>query len=201
VVAFGGRLALAAEHLGREQERAAVDRRLLQVLAERDDSLVHDPDPGPLRPGRLVGGGIDEYGRLPGRQQPLQPALAEDVIGGHQYEQRLTLELALDCGQRRAVAICPAVGVHDPDPAAAEAADDGRDRSGVVADHHRTRSSPAANRDRTARSTRLRPPSRSRALEPPPVTDASRWDRPAASTTPTRGSRASGGSGWITSGR
>jgi hypothetical protein len=55
---------------------------------------------------------------------------------------------------------------------------------------------PAANRDRAARSTRLRPPSRSRALEPLPVTDSSRWDRPAASTTPTRGSRDCGGVGW-----
>jgi hypothetical protein len=32
-------------------------------------------------------------------------------------------------------------------------------------------------------------------LEPLPVTDSSRWDRPAASTTPTRGSRDCGG-GW-----
>ena len=64
-----------------------------------------------------------------------------------------------------------------------------------------TRSSPADSRDRTARSTRLIPPSRSRTLEPPPVTDASRSDWPAASTTPTRGSRDSGGSGWTTSAR
>jgi hypothetical protein len=39
------------------------------------------------------------------------------------------LDLALDCGQRRAVAICPPVGIHDPDPAAVQAADDGRDRN------------------------------------------------------------------------
>jgi hypothetical protein len=58
------------------------------------------------------------------------------VIGGHQHEQRLVQDLALDCGQRRAVAICPPVGVHGPDLPAADAADDGRDRSGVVADHH-----------------------------------------------------------------
>ena len=44
MVAFGGRLALAFEHLWGEEERAAVDRRLIQVLAERDDGLVHDPD-------------------------------------------------------------------------------------------------------------------------------------------------------------
>src|SRR5215211_3389791 len=65
----------------------------------------------------------------------------------------------------------------------------------------RTRSSPAANKDRTARSTRLRPPSRSRTLEPPPVTEASRSDWPAASTTPTRGSRDRAGSGWTPSTR
>jgi hypothetical protein len=29
---------------------------------------------------------------------PLQPALAEEVIGGNQREQRLTLDLALDRG-------------------------------------------------------------------------------------------------------
>ena len=67
---------------------------------------------------------------------PLQPALAENVIGGNQREQRLTLDLALDRSQRRAVAICPPVGIHDPDPAAPEATDDRRDRAGVVADHH-----------------------------------------------------------------
>jgi hypothetical protein len=67
---------------------------------------------------------------------PLQPALAENVIGGNQREQRLTLDLALDRGQRRAVAICPPVGIHDPDPAASKPANDGRDWSGVVADHH-----------------------------------------------------------------
>jgi hypothetical protein len=42
----------------------------------------------------------------------------------------------------------------------------------------------------TARSTRLSPPSRSSALEPPRVMDLIRSDRPAASTTPTRGSNA-----------
>jgi hypothetical protein len=38
-------------------------------------------------------------------------------------------------------------------------------------------------------------------VEPPPVTDASRWDRPAASTTRTHGSRHRAGSGWTTSAR
>ena len=57
------------------------------------------------------------------------------MVGGDQHEQRLTLDLALDRGQRRAVAVCPPVGIHHLDPAAAEPADDGRDRSGVVADH------------------------------------------------------------------
>jgi hypothetical protein len=66
VVAFGGRLALTVEHLGREQERAAVDRRLLQMLAEGDHRLIHHPDPGPLHPRRPVGGGIDEHGRRTG---------------------------------------------------------------------------------------------------------------------------------------
>jgi hypothetical protein len=136
VVALAGRLALAAEHLGREQERAAVDGRLLQVFAEGDHSLVQDPDPGPLRPGRPVGGGIDEHRRRTDGQQPGQRSLGEEVVGGDQHEQRLTLDLALDRSQRRAVAICPPVGVHRPDLAAAGAADDGRDRSGVVADHH-----------------------------------------------------------------
>jgi hypothetical protein len=201
VVALAGRLVLAVEHLGREQERAAVDGRLLQVLTERDDSLVHDPDPGPLRPGRLVGCWIDEYGGLPGRQQPLQPALAEEVIGGDQDEQRLTLDLVLDCGQRRAVAVCPPVGVHDPDRPRPSRPTTAATGPGSWPTTTRTRSSPAANRDRTARSTRLRPPRRSRTLEPPPVTDASRSDRPAASTTPTRGSRASGGVGWTMSAR
>jgi len=61
-------LALAVEHLDREQERAAVDGRFVQVLAEGDHSLVHDPDTDPLRPGQRAGGGVDEHGRLPGRQ-------------------------------------------------------------------------------------------------------------------------------------
>jgi hypothetical protein len=135
MVALGGHLPLAAEHLRREQERAAVDRRLLQVLAERDHGPVHHPDPGPLRPGSPIGCEINQHGRLTRRQQPLQPSLAEDVIGGRQHEQRLTLDLALDRGQRRAVAICSPVGIHDLDLVAPEPADDGRDRSGVVADH------------------------------------------------------------------
>src|SRR4051812_12816846 len=40
---------------------------------------------------------------------------------------------------------------------------------------------------RTARSTKVSPPRRTSALEPPPVTRWSRSDRPAARTTPTRG--------------
>jgi hypothetical protein len=136
VVALGGCLPLAGEHLGREQERAAVDGRLLQALAERDDSLVQDPDPGPLRPGGPVGGGIDEHGRLPGRQKSVQRSFAEEVVGGEQHEQRLAGDRSLDRGQRRAVAVAPLVGIDGPDPAAPQAADNGRDRSGVVADDH-----------------------------------------------------------------
>jgi hypothetical protein len=129
-------VALAFEHLGREQKRAAVDGRLLQVLAERDHSPLHDPDTSPLRPRRPVGGGIDEHGRLTGRQQPIQPAFAEDVVGRDQHEQRLAQDLPLNSGQRRAVPICPPVGIHDPDPVAPKATDDRRDRPRVVADHH-----------------------------------------------------------------
>jgi hypothetical protein len=68
------------------------------VLAERDHGPLHDPDPGPLPPGQLIWCGIDEHRRLPSRQQPIQPALAEEVIRGDQHEQRLTLDLTLDCG-------------------------------------------------------------------------------------------------------
>ena len=64
-----------------------------------------------------------------------------------------------------------------------------------------TRCSPAASRHRTARSTRLSPPSRSKAVEPPPVRDANCSDGPAASTTPTRSGRDRAGSGWTTSAR
>jgi hypothetical protein len=63
-----------------------------------------------------------------------------------------------------------------------------------------TRCSPAASRDRTARSTRLSPPAGARPWSHP-VTDSSRSDRPAASTTPTRSSRERAGSGWTTSAR
>jgi hypothetical protein len=73
----------------------------------------------------------------------VQRSLAEDVVGGDQHEQRLALNLALDCGQRRAVAVRPPVGVHTPDPAAPKAADDGRDRPGVVADHDQDPLQPA----------------------------------------------------------
>jgi hypothetical protein len=57
MVALAGRLALAAEDLGREQEPATVDPRLLQMLAERDHGPVHHPDPSALPPGRPVGAG------------------------------------------------------------------------------------------------------------------------------------------------
>ncbi len=50
-----------------------------------------------------------------------------------------------------------------------------------------TRRRPAPRRVRTARPTRARPPTRTSALEPPPVTGARRSERPAARTTPTRG--------------
>src|SRR5439155_7721893 len=50
-----------------------------------------------------------------------------------------------------------------------------------------TLSSPVASRLRTARSIRLRPPSRRRSFERPCVTGLSRSERPAARTTPTRG--------------
>jgi hypothetical protein len=136
VVALGGRLPLAAEHLGGEQERAAVDGRLLEVLAERDRGPVHHPHPAALQPGGPVGCGVDEHRRLTGRQQPVQRSFGEDVIGGDQHNQRLASHRALDRGQRRAIALAPPVGVDGPDPAARQAADDGRDRPGVVADDH-----------------------------------------------------------------
>src|SRR5918996_4912979 len=44
-----------------------------------------------------------------------------------------------------------------------------------------------------ARSTSRRPPNRTSAFEPPPVTARSRSDRPAARTTPTRGTPITGG--------
>jgi hypothetical protein len=167
VIAFAGRLALAVEHLPGEQERAAVDGRLIQVLAERDHGAVHDPDSDPLRPGQRAGGGVDEHGRLTGHQQPLQPSATEDVVGGDQQEQRLTLDLALDCGQRGAVAICPPVGIHHPDPAASKAANNGRDRSGVVADHHQDPLQPSDQQGPHGPLDQAQPPSRSRAVEPP----------------------------------
>ena len=149
-----------------------------------------------LEPGHLP---IDPVGDRARVHQ--QPALTEDMIGGDQHEQRLAQDVPLDCGQRRAVAICPPVGIHDPDLVATEATDNRRDRSGVVADHHQNPLQPSGEQGPHRPLDQAQPPSRSSALEPPLVTDASRSDRPAASTTPIRGSRASGGSGWITSGR
>jgi hypothetical protein len=105
----------------------------------------------------------------------------------------------LDSGQRRTVAIRPSVGIHHPDPVASKAADDGRDRSGVVADHDQDPLQPRGEQRPHGPLDQAQPPSRSRTMEPPPVTDTSRSDWPAASTTPTRGSRARGGSGWTTS--
>src|SRR5205823_2750302 len=49
-----------------------------------------------------------------------------------------------------------------------------------------TRRTAAASNDFTALSTIGRPPRRTRALDPPPVTAWRRSDRPAARTTPTR---------------
>jgi hypothetical protein len=51
VVAIGGRLELAAEHLGREQERAAVNGRLVEVPTERDRATVHHLHVAPFLPG------------------------------------------------------------------------------------------------------------------------------------------------------
>jgi hypothetical protein len=100
VVAFAGCPVLAAEHLGREQERAAVDGRLVQVLAEGDHRPVHHhPDPSSRFPGRPIRGGIDEHGRLTGLKQPGQRSLSEDMVGGDQQEQRVALDLALDRSQ------------------------------------------------------------------------------------------------------
>src|SRR4029450_2104027 len=62
------------------------------------------------------------------RERPLQPALTEDVVGGDQQEQRLAQDLSLDGGQRRAVAICPPLGIHHPDPVAPKATADRRPR-------------------------------------------------------------------------
>jgi hypothetical protein len=56
------------------------------VLTERDDSPLHHPDSDPLRPGQRAGGGVDKHGWLTGRQQPVQPTRAEDVVGGNQRE-------------------------------------------------------------------------------------------------------------------
>jgi hypothetical protein len=199
VVAVGGRLPLAAEHLEGEQERAAVDGRRLQVLAEGDHGPAHDPYPGPLPPGGPVGGGVDEHGRLTGPKQPMQRSLSEHVVGGDQHEQRLASHRALDRGQRRAVAVLPPVGVHGADPAAPKAADDGRDRPGVVADHDQDPLQPAGEEGPHGPLDQAQAPNRNSALDPPWVRASRRWDRPAASTTPTRGSRDSGGVGWTTS--
>ncbi|HEV8653355.1 MAG TPA: hypothetical protein VG276_29155 [Actinomycetes bacterium] len=135
VVTLGGRLALAAEDPRGEQECAAVDGWLVEVLAQRDRGAVHDPHPGPLGPGGRVRPRVDQHGRLPGPQQPVQRPLCEHVVGGEQREQRLAGHRTLDSGERGAVAVAPLVGVHGPDPAGSQAPDDGRDRAGVVADH------------------------------------------------------------------
>jgi hypothetical protein len=58
------------------------------------------------------------------------------VVGGDQQEQRLTLDLALDPSQGRAVAVRPPLGIYHLHPAAPQPADDGRNQSGVVAHHH-----------------------------------------------------------------
>jgi hypothetical protein len=171
------------------------------VLTEPDHGLVHDPHPGPLKPGGPVGGGIHEHGRLPGRQQPVQRSLAEDVVGGDQHEQRLALNLTLDCGQRRAVAVRPPVGVHGPDPAAPKAADDGRDRPGVVADHDQDPFQAAGEEGPHGPLDQAQATQPEKGLGATPVTDSSRSDRPAASTIPTRGRRDSGEVGWTTSAR
>jgi hypothetical protein len=71
-------------------------------------------------PGSPIGGGINEHGRRTGHQQPIQPALTEEVVRGDQQEQRVAQDLAPDGGQRRAVAVRPSVGIHHPDPAAPE---------------------------------------------------------------------------------
>src|SRR5215217_4298226 len=195
VITFGGCLVLAAEHLGREQERAAVDGRLVQVLAEGDHGPVHHPNPSSRFPARATGRGIDEHSRLTGRQQPDQCSLAEDMVGGDQQEQRFALDLALNRSQRRAVAICPPVGIDDPDPAAPEPAADCRHRPGVVAHNHQDLLEPSGQQGPNGPLDQAQPTQPEQNLEPPPVTDSSRWDRPAASTTPTRGRRDSSGAG------
>jgi hypothetical protein len=99
VVALGGRLALAAEHLGRQQERAAVDGRLVQVLAERDRGAVQDLHLAAFPPGSAAGSGIDQHGRLSGPKQPVQRPLGEEVVSGEQHKQCLTRHRGLDGGQ------------------------------------------------------------------------------------------------------
>jgi hypothetical protein len=107
----------------------------------------------------------------------------------------------LDRGQRRAVAVAPPLGIHDSHPAGRQAADDGRDRSGVVADHDQDPLQAAGEQGPHGPLDQAQAPHPEQRLGATPVTDSSRSDRPAASTTPTRGNCDSGGSGWTTSAR
>jgi hypothetical protein len=103
----------------------------------------------------------------PATSSPSQPTLTEEVVGRDQHEQRLTRDLILDRGQRRAVAIRPPLGIHHPDPTTAKATDNRGDRSGVVADHDQDPLQPSGKQRPHRPLDQAQPPSRSSALSHP----------------------------------
>ena len=131
---FAAHAPLRVEDLHRQQERPAVDRRVAELLGERDDLVLVEADAGPLGPRLGIGRVVDEHRRALRPDERRQRAGFEDVIGGDEDERVLALEVGRGRGERGAVAELPVLGHRGPDAAGGEPVDDRGDGTGLVPD-------------------------------------------------------------------
>ena len=136
MIAFGRRLPLSLEYVRREQERPAVDGRLVDLFAQGHRHLALNTNPAAFVPG--VGGRIwiDEHCRLPGPDEVVERALTEHVVRRDNKEQVLAPHGVLCRSKGRAVAELPRARVHGMNPAWLQPGHHCTNGTGMVAHDH-----------------------------------------------------------------
>jgi hypothetical protein len=132
VIPSRGGLALGCEHGRCQHERAAVDRRIAEVLRERDRVLLLEPNARPLRPGDRFRRVVHEHRGTTRPHQRNERPIAEHVVGGDDDEDRLIGQDRLRCRERRAVPVLPPFRENGPHASRRDPVDDGGNGAGLV---------------------------------------------------------------------
>ena len=130
------RLPLRVEDRRGEEERAAVDRWVAELLRERNRALLVQAHPRSLGPSARIGSVVDEHRRVTGRKERLERALTEDVVSRDEEEAVFLGRVRLGRGQRRPVAELPAFGEDGSDAIRRDPVHDRGYRPCLVAHDH-----------------------------------------------------------------